>query len=716
MASSTGVANAETGTSTPSSSTSADSSADRSSSSKAPAGKESARKTPKSVEAKRYASSSSRKTDYKSKGRAETRSSDQDEAEPSVAGNATGTNLPSESEETTDSIAPNQLEMSTVATVSSRDEKGAGLELESADPEIEDRSVIYDTPQVDPDLNDVDSVSTGSSTLADSFATNAEFATNDAAESVVTKASGIPSISDAITDTIKTPEHGSSLAVSADGTKIYVPRANAVDIYDTSSHVKLQTIEIAKFNARYEAAVSSDGTRLFLAGDVSVEGTVRRSGAIAIVDLRDGTSRIVVPMEDDAAIPASIAVSGDGKTLYATATGPDFPYVGHIFKIDVMTGAVLSSAAVGRVFPFRWDIALSPDGRRIYASGQTVIDDNGSLATRHVVRSIDTTDLSVVDEVATSGRSDEAYLAVSSDGKRIYALSLQQFEGGKLDYVVSIIRVAGDDLTLTASRVLEVGDSFSSLAGVSVSPDDRRLFLLAESENEQRTADLVILDAFDGRVLYRGVLKIGDLSLARGQIVFSEEGRYLHVRVQTHSEADGTVNQVITFDTTKLTAGGSDGGGRTDPIEELLAAVSFSNEVTKWLDKLSKVWNWGAVFKGYQFIDGVKKFAEGIRDLNIAKAVQGGAEIVSTLLTGPPAVILELGKLIISIVLPLSAEESAKFFEFRARCMFNKDSEDLTITEAKEMVGRYTGAASIITIPADYARYNVGGWFGSPSC
>ena len=113
---------------------------------------------------------------------------------------------------------------------------------------------------------------------------------------------------------------------------------------------------------------------------------------------------------------------------------------------------------------------------------------------------------------------------------------------------------------------------------------------------------------------------------------------------------------------------------------------------------------------------GVWEVLDGLKEGDTLKVLSGASDIGTSLLKGPPAIALEAAKLVISIFLPLSAEDEEKFFDFRVRCMFHNDSGDLTPAEAQMLVDRYTGAASIVNIPADYAKYNVGGWFGSPAC
>ena len=98
------------------------------------------------------------------------------------------------------------------------------------------------------------------------------------------------------------------------------------------------------------------------------------------------------------------------------------------------------------------------------------------------------------------------------------------------------------------------------------------------------------------------------------------------------------------------------------------------------------------------------------------KILSGVADIGSALLKGPPAILLEGAKLAISIVLPLNDADSKNFFEFRVRCMYHKGSGDLNSNEAQGLVDRYSGLGGFGNTLSDYARYNVGGWFGSPSC
>jgi DNA-binding beta-propeller fold protein YncE len=289
---------------------------------------------------------------------------------------------------------------------------------------------------------------------------------------------------------------------------------------------------------------------------------------------------VMTPFPNDYGIPASIAVSSDGKTLYGTSIATGSPHIGYIYKIDVDTGTVLATAAVGRVAAWRWDLVISPNGDRIYAEGQ--LEGGG----RQVVRAIDAETLEVVSEVVTTGHQHEGHLAISSDGSRIYTLGYAPGDASGSRIVLSIIEVSGDTLTLAATRTLGPWHA-RALAGINVSPDDSRVYVFTQSEDSPRASDLYVLDSRDAHTIHHGTLSVGAISWAVGQTVLSDAGRFLHVRVQLHTDDDVAAAQVITFDTTKLRDAG--GGGTTDDTQGALrASINMS---VGWIPVVGTVFN-----------------------------------------------------------------------------------------------------------------------------
>jgi len=156
--------------------------------------------------------------------------------------------------------------------------------------------------------------------------------------------------------------HTSSLALSADGARLYVvnPEADSVSVIDTATRALVREILLAPAAPAADptsgvftpavmpraAALAPDGKTLYVTGE--------RSGAVHVVDVASGvaTAKIVVGSE-----PVGLVVSPDGAAVYA-ACSQDATVV----KIDAATSTVVSHAAVPAE---PWALAWSGDGTRL---------------------------------------------------------------------------------------------------------------------------------------------------------------------------------------------------------------------------------------------------------------------------------------------------------------------------------------------------------------
>lgn len=151
-------------------------------------------------------------------------------------------------------------------------------------------------------------------------------------------------------------------------------------------------------------------------------------------------------------------------------------------------------------------------------------------------------------------------------------------------------------------------------------------------------------------------------------------------------------------------------------FKDALNFIGFLDEVTDALNRLPTVWNLGALFRLNSLGQGVENIMVGISRGDITRILDGIVDVASAVLPKPMTIFIDLAKFAISVILPLNEEDQIKFMDFRAQCMFRKNADQLSPAEAEQFSERYTNLASIVTIPADYARYNIGGWFGSPQC
>jgi len=477
------------------------------------------------------------------------------------------------------------------------------------------------------------------------------------------------------------------IVVSPDDRRVYLADAggNAVKIFDTSTKTVTGSISLGDLQGDFPTAMalSPDGTRLYVAN--------YHSQKLSVIDTGRNVITASVPVGKFEAAGVQLAVSPDNRYVYVpyeTQLGAEGNYraPGFVAVIDTTTNTIVSRIPVGNR---PTGIAVSPNGRQLYVVNEyePVVHGPGQESSYGTVSVIDTSSRTVTATI-TSTKDLQTYgmaVAISPDGAKLFV------------NVVTLI-------DLTTQRVL---DRIVPSDGPQVlSPDGTRLYINGYD------AALHVVDSVTGTTLGTVPLE-NSQAWGRGRTVaVSSNGQHVYA---ISKELDNPNLRLTVLDT-GIGGGVDPGGGFTNPIDALLSVTSISNEVTKWLDNLSKVWNYGAVLNGGLFVKAVTEISDGLAKGDLLKTLSGVADVGTFLLQGPPAVILGVAKFAISVVLPLSVDDQTKFFNFRVRCMFHKDSGDLSRDEAQQLVNRYSGLPSIVNIPADYARYNVGGWFGAPSC
>jgi YVTN family beta-propeller protein len=199
------------------------------------------------------------------------------------------------------------------------------------------------------------------------------------------------------------------LAITADGTRIYVGTSGRLTVIDTATN--RVTARISAQGTSGQVAISPDGTRAYVAaqvyGRVNVFNTINNT---FVRSFNVGRS------------PNGIAVSPDGTRIYV-ANGRD----GTVSVIDAVSG-VVSTIRVG---PGPQGVAVTPDGTRVYA----VNSGDGTV-------SVINTSTGGVAQIAVRGtRGGEA---VTPDGIRVYVTASPGGNGN-----TSVINTAGDAVAAT---------------------------------------------------------------------------------------------------------------------------------------------------------------------------------------------------------------------------------------------------------------------------
>jgi YVTN family beta-propeller protein len=170
------------------------------------------------------------------------------------------------------------------------------------------------------------------------------------------------------------PSHSGALALTKDGSELYVvnPDADSVSAINTASGKLDREILLAPAhpavdgNGNYapsvmprNVALSPDGTTLYVTGE--------RSGQLHIVNVASGTQQ-AVPVGSE---PVGLVVSDDGGSVFVACSQDNT-----VVRVDAQTHAV----ATANVPTEPWALALSPDGKTLFATqfltaaGLTAID------------------------------------------------------------------------------------------------------------------------------------------------------------------------------------------------------------------------------------------------------------------------------------------------------------------------------------------------------
>jgi YVTN family beta-propeller protein/autotransporter-associated beta strand protein len=204
----------------------------------------------------------------------------------------------------------------------------------------------------------------------------------------------IDTATQSVVQTVPTTGTARGVAVSADGTRLYVANSNAgnVLVYSIGATTGqlTQTATINGLNIPEGVAVSPDGSRLYVAN----------AGANSISVINTATNAVIatVPAGNT---PANVAVSPDGTRVYATNLGSN-----SVSVINTTNNSVVATVPVGSGPE---GVVVSPDGRFFFVASSTV-------NTVSVFDAITNTPIaSFPAGVGTKG------LAVSPDGRFLYA-------------------------------------------------------------------------------------------------------------------------------------------------------------------------------------------------------------------------------------------------------------------------------------------------------
>lgn len=262
---------------------------------------------------------------------------------------------------------------------------------------------------------------------------------------------------DRVVKSIRIKDVGRAVEFLHRGTKAFVLNSRGrIYVVDTASNKVIDSIDLGKgieIGQYAHLAITPDDTRLYLAswdwrtekgvvfvidlasesvskieipGDpqgirLSPDGrwgyVVIGAGKIVILDLATDTAvgeffwnRVFEGREDRRGDLRDLAISSDGKRAYVTGWDGDA-----VIVADLVARRVIDAIELNKIMARPFEIAISPDGARVYVSSTAFSPEDYSS-----IKVIDTGSNSFADEIIL--RSPSRGLEVSADGKQLYAV------------------------------------------------------------------------------------------------------------------------------------------------------------------------------------------------------------------------------------------------------------------------------------------------------
>jgi YVTN family beta-propeller protein len=264
---------------------------------------------------------------------------------------------------------------------------------------------------------------------------------------------------------------------------------NSVSVIDTETDTIKDEVNVGSYPIG--VAVTPDGSKVYVANSDLIN--VSPIDTVSIIDTATNTVIATVPVESH---PYGVAVSPDGKKVYVTYRDQ---YITNVSVIDTSTNKVTATIPVGFIAAL---LAVTPDGKKVY-----VANDDGN-DNENIVSIIDTATYKVTR--IKVGNSPFG-VAVSSDGKKVYVTNSRDDTVSIIDTTtntaintvkvgdapchiainpagtkVYVINHGSDDISIIDTATNTVTDTLNvgmNPSGVSFTPDGKKVYV-ANTESD----------------------------------------------------------------------------------------------------------------------------------------------------------------------------------------------------------------------------------------
>ncbi|HTR93939.1 MAG TPA: hypothetical protein VMI73_19580 [Trebonia sp.] len=270
-----------------------------------------------------------------------------------------------------------------------------------------------------------------------------------------------------------------SLAITPDGRTLFTTVTDTV----TQASLALARVDLRTGREVGRVKVPGGVDQFVMSRDGRTLYVLSGDSVLYPVDVATGRVETAIPAPDymlESAV--SMVLSPDGGTLYLSTNedGPD--------GSDVLSGAVtpvnLRTGAAGTSIKLGWmpvSLAITPDGRTLYAAIDGV-SGIGQLA-RNAVDVIDTATGQL--RAALPWQAAPLYLQMSPDGQTVWVASVVDHRIGTADNTVTGIEVATGRPGPSFPTAGWLNSYTDGPAGVAMSPDGRTLYVTVPSGLER---------------------------------------------------------------------------------------------------------------------------------------------------------------------------------------------------------------------------------------